>query len=90
MKTLIVLFLGVYLYGFGIGDNTQLEKTMVDRSTVQEVKAVEDYCKLTLTGYANFTDIRLKVTFSAEAETCEEAAAEMREKIIEQEIRIAY
>lgn len=90
MKTLIVLFFGVCFSGFGITDTLQNEPSITDLSEAQEIHVVDDYCKLTMTGFANFSGMRVKLTLSAEAETCVEAAAEMRTQIIDREIRIAY
>lgn len=90
MKILLALFFGISLLGFGNGDPIQDENAMVNYSPFQEMVVPQEYCKLTISGYGNLVGIRVQLTLSAEAETCEEAAAELRAKIIEQEIRIAY
>lgn len=83
MKFLTALVFGVLFNGF-------LNPTSPEINYPATTSVEEEYCKLTLSGYANLNGMRVKMTFVAEAETCDQAADEMREEIIEREIRIDY
>jgi hypothetical protein len=49
----------------------------------------EIQCTLTISGYANVEGMgRIPITLSATANTCDEAAAELRPSIIEMELRL--
>lgn len=89
MKFLILIFFSVMLNGWGIENGVEDYKTS---TALPEISSTmdEELCRLSITGYANFEVGRIRVTLSAEAETCDEAAAELREHIIGSEMRIAY
>ncbi|PHN04782.1 hypothetical protein [Flavilitoribacter nigricans] len=89
MKILLAIFFGVLLNGLGAVTASE-QATRSDTTLLQPVSIEAEYCFLSITGYANFDGMRMEITLTAEAETCEEAAAAMKKDIIEREIRIAY